>query len=66
MSRRKSPNDQRSDVKNPNNGLYVKDLKNQIKLRQQGIEKMQIVDPTKVEELKGIQRRLSKVLKKNQ
>lgn len=66
MSRQKSPNDQRSDVKNPNNGLYVKDLKNQIKLRQQGIEKMQIVDPTKVEELKGIQRRLSKVLKKNQ
>ena len=65
MTRRKSPNDQRSDVTNPNNDLYVKDLRNQIKLRQQEIEKMQIEEQTKVEELKGIQRKLSKVLKKN-
>lgn len=58
-----TPNDQRSIVKNPNNELYVLDLKNQIKLRQQEIAKMNVVDPVKLEELKGIQRLLSDVLK---
>ncbi|MBQ6275633.1 MAG: hypothetical protein IJK62_02865 [Bacteroidales bacterium] len=66
MTKRKLSNDQRSDVKNPNNEQYVLDLKNQIKLRQREIAKMQIVEHTKVEELKGVQRKLSKVLKKNQ
>lgn len=58
-----TPNDQRSVVKNPNNELYVQDLKNQIKLRQQEIAKMDVVNPVKLEELKSIQRLLAEVLK---
>ncbi|MBR6068747.1 MAG: hypothetical protein IKP45_13225 [Bacteroidales bacterium] len=58
-----TPNDQRSVVKNPNNELYVLDLKNQIKLRQQEIAKMDVVNPVKLEELKSIQRLLAEVLK---
>ena len=56
-----SPNDQRSNVKNPNNRQYAVDLKNQIKQGQRRLSTMGNVDCPLKEKVKMKQKELSKL-----
>lgn len=55
------PNDQRSNVKNPNNRRYAVDLKNQIKQGQRRLSMMGDIDCSLKEEVKMKQKELSKL-----
>ena len=55
------PNDQRSNVRNPNNRQYAVDLKNQIKQGQRRLSTMCNVDCSLKEKVKMKQKELSKL-----
>jgi chaperonin cofactor prefoldin len=55
------PNDQRSNVKNPNNPQYAADLKNRIRMRQRKLSSMQSKNEILKTEIKSMQKELSKV-----
>ena len=55
------PNDQRSNVKNPNNPQYAVDLKNRIRVSQRKLSSMQSKNEELKTEIKSMQKELSKV-----
>lgn len=59
-----NPNDQRANVKNPNNSQYLVDLKNQIKQAQRKLSTMSNIDCSLKEEVKMKQKKLSKLQNK--
>jgi len=62
MKKQKTPNNQRSNVKNPNNPAYIQDHKNTIKQLQRIFDKTS----NQVERQKECQRELSKALQEQQ
>lgn len=61
MGKTKTSNDQRSNVKNPNNRQYAIDLKNQIKQGQRRLSMMGNIDCSLKEKVKMKQKELSKL-----
>ncbi len=57
------PNDQRSNVKNPNNPQYAADLKNRIRIGQRKLSSMQSKNENLKTEIKSMQIELSKIHK---
>ena len=57
------PNDQRSNVKNPNNPQYAADLKNRIRIGQRKLSSMQNKNENLMTEIKSMQKELSKIQK---
>lgn len=57
------PNDQRSNVKNPNNPQYAADLKNRIRIGQRKLSSMQNKNENLKTEIKSMQKELSKIQK---